>query len=948
MEDKKFIPKIVDFILEKGWELDHVVIILPSMRAGKCLEIELASRYEKPIFSPEIYTIDTWIKKSSSFQIVDSMNILFEMYHVHLEVEKDIEKRSFDSFYQWGSTLLSDFEEIDKYLIDPKQLFKNLKDVKDIENWSFNSEELTEQQQKFLAFWELLPEYYNGLKDRLALKNWAFSGMAFREVAEKIELVSPEKDERQFIFAGFNALSLSEMTIIRKLFVKGRGHVLQNVDEFYYNAIHHEAGHFQRKLNEFLEKKPENFIERDMMFKEKSVEIIECAQTIAQVNTASTLLSKLSPAELNETLLLLADETLAGPMMKNLPQNIQKANITMGLQLRDTSVKLWVDLLFSIQENFQRFSTKSLYHKDLFKLWQHPFYQLFVNDAVSKVQREIEQRVINKNRIFLSPKNLKLNHSVLEQILELISTPWENDYRKGLQIMHTLNRLIFGNFKEENEFEKAIVKSFEKAVRAFQNTVKEGLPEMGLRIFKQLFQQHWGKHRIAYEGTPTDGLQMMGLLETRLLDFKNIICLGLNEGSMPPNNPIQTLIPMDLRVGFGMPTTRDKQGLFAHHFYRLLHKAEHLTITFSNASDEQNAEPSRYIQQLELEWSRLAKNLKLEKKTYTLLASPVKMQLDKVKKTPDILEKLDRILASSVSASALNKYLTCPLDFYYRYILEYGEEDEVEEEMNNSTLGIIIHNVLEELYEPFAFFNSKGEPKLSPKMLLPLDVERMLGEYEKLIKTGFKEHYDNDENSFMIGKNYLSYEMALSLTKKFLNKEKEWLMNKNEPLMIHSLERRLESSIKLNIHGKEKIINLKGFVDRMDGFGDKIRIVDYKSGKVKQEDLDTKKGTRGSVYDEGYLFKFIAENNKPYFLQLWIYAYLFKQSFGYLPDEVSIISFVHYPEAPLSIFTGDMSMEDFVDQLPNVLTQILEEMYSEVPFEHNPRDNYITYCDYCG
>jgi len=265
--------------------------------------------------------------------------------------------------------------------------------------------------------------------------------------------------------------------------------------------------------------------------------------------------------------------------------------------------------------------------------------------------------------------------------------------------------------------------------------------------------------------------------------------------------------------------------------------------------------------------------------------------------------------------------------------------------MNNSTLGTIIHNVLEELYEPFAQFNSKGEPKDSAKMLLPLDIERMLGGYEKLIKTGFKEHYDNDENSFMIGKNYLSYEMALSLTKKFLNKEKEWLMNKNKPLMIHSLERRLESTIKLNIHGNEKIINLKGFVDRMDGFGDKIRILDYKSGKVKQEDLNSKKT---KVAEDGYLFKLIATNNKPYFLQLWIYAYLFKQSFGYLPDEVSIISFVHYPEAPLSIFTGDMSMEDFVDELPNVLTQILEEMYSNVPFEHNPRDLYITYCDYCG
>lgn len=945
MQGQKFIARIVDYILEKEWDLDQVVIILPSLRAGKYLEIELASRFDRPIFSPEISTIDQWVKHSSTFQVVDSMSILFELYQVHLEIETDPVDRTFDAFFQWANTLLSDFEEIDKYLVDPKQLFKNLKDIKDIENWSFNSETLTQQQEKFLAFWELLPRYYNGLKERLAKKNWAFSGMAFREVAQQIELVSPSQDKRHFVFAGFNALSLAEMTIIRKLHVKGRAHILQNVDQFYYDAKHHEAGHFQRKLNEFLERKVDSFVEKDMLTEPKKIQIIQCAQGIAQVHVASTLLSEMAPSDLNETLLLLADETLAGPMMKNLPLNIQKANITMGLQLRDTSVKLWVDLLFNIQENFQRFRTKSLYHKDLFKLWQHPFYQVFVEESTAKAQREIENRIIQKNRIFLSPDNLDLKNPLLQKMMVLLSTPWEGNFQKALLIMRQLNQLIFGHLKEENEFEKAILKSFEKAVMSFHNIIKNNLPEMGIRIFRQLFQQHWGKHRIAYEGTPTEGLQMMGLLETRLLDFKNIICLGLNEGHMPPNNPIQTLIPMDLRLGFGMPTTRDKQGLFAHHFYRLLHKVEQMTITHSSMGEELHVEPSRYIQQMVLEWGRLAKNVQVEQRIYNLSASPVKVQLDAVQKTPEIFDKLDQILANSVSASALNKYLTCPLDFYYRYILEYGEEDEVEEEMNNSTLGTIIHNVLEKMYEPFAHFDAQGDKNEDAKMLLPLDITRMEGVYEQLIREEFKKHYDNDEKSFLIGKNYLSYEMALSLTKQFLQKEKEMLMRAGKPMMIQALERKLEAEITLSVWGKEKKINLKGFIDRMDGFDDKIRIVDYKSGKVKQEDVSTK---QGGVANTDYLFGRIAKDNKTYFLQLWIYAYLFKRNYGYLPDEVTIISFVNYPEAPLSLFTGDMSLEDFVDELPKVLTLILEEMYSNQPFVHNPREKYMTYCDYCG
>jgi ATP-dependent helicase/nuclease subunit B len=309
MQGKKFITKIVDFILENGWSLNEIVIVLPSLRAGKYLESELASRFDKPIFSPDIITIDQWIKEASTFQVVDNLTILFELYQVHLEIENNPVDRQFDAFFQWANTLLADFEEIDKYRVDPAQLFKNLKDVKDIENWSFNNEVLTEQQKKFLAFWELLPKYYEGLHQRLAKKNWAYSGMAFREVSDKIELVSPTEDKRQFIFAGFNALSLSEMTIIRKLYVKGRAHILQNADKFYYQAFHHEAGHFQRELNKFLEKKADHFLENDMLTEDKEIQVVQCAQSIAQINTASTLLSKMTAEELNETLVLLAEQT---------------------------------------------------------------------------------------------------------------------------------------------------------------------------------------------------------------------------------------------------------------------------------------------------------------------------------------------------------------------------------------------------------------------------------------------------------------------------------------------------------------------------------------------------------------------------------------------------------------------------------------------------------------
>ncbi len=940
MQESKFITRIADFIIENEWPLEDLVIILPSNRARKYLEIELASKFDHPIFAPQILTIDNWIRSASSHKVVDKLNILFELYSVHLEIEQDVTDRSFDAFYNWATTLLADFEEIDKYLVDPKQLFKNLKDIKDIENWSFNSEELSETQQKFLEFWDRLPQYYEGLREKLNKKNWAYGGMAFREVAENIELVSPREDKRIFIFAGFNALSLSEMTIIRKLYVRGNAHILQNIDAFYYKAKHHEAGYFQRSLNEFLSRKPENFLENDMLTKEKNIELISCAQGIGQVNVAATILSKMTENELNDTLLLLADESLAAPMMKNLPLNIGRANITMGLQLHNTSVKLWVDLLFSVQENFTRFKTKSLYHKDLFKLWQHPFYQAFTSKEIIGKQRQLENYIISRNRIFLSPNSVSLETKPIEQLFEVLMQPWNNDFGKALNQMRELNRKIYPILKKENEFEKAILRTFDKSIIAFQNTLGEDFPEMSLRTFKLLFQQNWGSQRIAYEGTPTEGLQMMGLLETRMLDFKNIICLGLNEGTMPPGNPIQTLIPMDLRNYFGMPRTRDKQGLFAHHFYRLLHKMENMTVTYTAAQESLNSgEPSRYIQQMRLEWERQSQNVKISEKTYVLDASAVKNQMNTISKTPDILDKIDRILENSISASALNTYLNCPLDFYYRYILEYGEEDQVEEEMNNNTLGTIIHTVLEDLYQPFAQRDKQGNKNPNPKALEPIDIDRMVGKYPELVKREFKKHYDEDENSFAAGKNFLSFKMALKLMKRFFKEEKKWISNVKQPLMILSLEQKLETSITLIIHGQEKTVNLKGFIDRMDGFGDKTRIVDYKSGKVDQKDLSTNKGN-------------VAENlrkaaEKGKILQLWIYAYLFRETYGYLPDEVNIISFINYPDSPLTLETGDMSLDDFVEALPDVLTEIFEEMYdADIPFTHNS-EQYISYCQYC-
>jgi hypothetical protein len=335
-----------------------------------------------------------------------------------------------------------------------------------------------------------------------------------------------------------------------------------------------------------------------LLTEKKAIEIIECAQTAGQAKVAGTLLDEMDPKLIDQTLVLLADESLIVPVLKNLPKKIGKANITLGLPLRNTALRTWVDLLFGIQENKLRFKSEGIYFNDLQKLWNHPFVNAILTEEEKANVVRIEHEIIKRNSIFLSLKNIEIGE-IGNKIMQLVFKPWKNDWLEGLLTIRELSRFIYKYLEEAFDFEKAILEGFDRALIDFENISKEGLPEMNLKSFKTLFNQHWNLKNIAYHGNPMEGLQIMGLLETRLLDFENIICVGMNEGSMPPTNPIQTMVPMDLRQYFGLPTPREKQGLFAHHFYRLLHHCNKMYVTYTSAQEKIGSnEASRYLLQL--------------------------------------------------------------------------------------------------------------------------------------------------------------------------------------------------------------------------------------------------------------------------------------------------------------------------------------------------------------
>lgn len=380
-----------------------------------------------------------------------------------------------------------------------------------------------------------------------------------------------------------------------------------DADIYYYENKIHEAGAFIRKNLDFLEIGKPEIIGDHLRDKNLVLNVVECAQHTGQVKVAASELSNLSPAELDSTLVLLADETLISSMVKNIPVSVGKANITLGLPLSQTPIKTWVELIFDIQENKSRFKSNAIYYKDLQRIINHVFTLGAINREEKRILVTLEQETIRKNKVFQNCEKLDLGTQT-QRILQLITQDWDQDWKKAMEVIRSLNKFLLELLPITNEFERNIIKVFDESLLEFEQILKEGIPKIALRSFKLLFFQHWGGKSIAYHGNPIQGLQVMGLLETRLLDFEHLIIIGLNEGKLPNTNVLNSVIPMDLRYGLGLPSLREKQGLFAHHFYRLLHKCKTFTATYTTAVEQISSnEASRYLLQLELELANYTK-----------------------------------------------------------------------------------------------------------------------------------------------------------------------------------------------------------------------------------------------------------------------------------------------------------------------------------------------------
>jgi len=931
-----FIGKVAKFIKDKEFQLETLHVIVPSDRAIKQVQLELSKVYSAPIYAPNICTIDQWMRPHDQ-TLIDQTRQLITLYSTCSKMAY-FENETFEEFLGWANMLLQDFEEIDRYMLDANSVFKNLKSIKELECWQIDDDELSSSQLKFKDFWEQIPEIYSAFQAELRSQNKMTSGWAYREFATHIDSYISPDDDHHYIFAGFNALSNSELTAIKKLIEANRAHFLSDSDVFYTADSIHEAGTFIRKNHDYLGVGYTIPQGNELGEKKIDIQIIECTQQIGQVKIASTELHKLSKKEQDSTLILLCDESLITSITKNIPENIQKMNISLGLPITQTAIKSWVDILFQIQENKVKFNTEAIYFYDFQRLINHSLTIGCLSMKEVYILGEIEYDSIKKNRVFHSKETVKKT-PLISEFIDLIYDRWGDDWQKAIHNIRALNSLIITHISPQNPFEHSLMEVFDESLIEFQNIIEEGIPKMSQKSFKLFFDQHWIRKNMSFKGDQRDGIQVMGLLETRLLDFNHIVAIGMNEGNLPATNAINSFIPMDLRAALGMPTTREKQGVFAHHFYRLLHQCNKLTATYCTNNEQLGPqEKSRYLLQLELELMRLNKNIRIEKSYYNIpLQQSSKSNSQVIDKSELILGRIENYFNHSISASSLNKYLQCPLDFYYQYIAELGEEKTIEEDIESQQFGSLIHNTLEILYEKHALYDKSGKenlPKRGP--LLIEEVEKMLVEYKGILEQQFMAYFDNEAQLFLEGKNVLSYTIAQDTIKNMLEKELAFLKAQTEPVYIIQIESKKSISLELDVQGEKRTITFSGYIDRIDRIGNNYRVIDYKSGRVKDKNVEFKLNKNGII---------ASFSGCKHAVQLALYSLFFKESFGKLPDEALIFSLTDVVKLEYPLEYKNQNLEDICQLFRGFLEEVLNEIFDkDHPITHTEEAKYCSHC----
>ncbi len=832
---EKFLETVARYIYSHHPSgLEDVCLIFPNRRSSVFFTAYLQRLLVKPVIGPHLTTIHEFITSFSKIQRAERLkliSVLYEIFTKHSGAKED-----FDSFYFWGEVLLSDFEDVDKYLVDAGSLFQNIADLKEaglqfdfleesqkevlLQFWgSLGKWETYKNQEKFLRVWRILGPVYKEFRKKLEQEQIAYEGMIFRQVAEKIRSGKgiPLASDRYYII-GMNALNTCEEEVLTYIKDAGKGVFLWDYDEAYLKDPKNEAGYFIRK-NIAAYQPPEDFPPwKDGFNAEKEIQFFSVASTHGQAQIIPQILETTDQA-FDHTALVLADESLLFPVLGAIPGSISSVNVTMGYPVKNASVYGFVSLLGNLIHN-ARWGKKGevdFYYQFVFDILNH---QLLGDIEPQKV-REFQETARKKNRIYLESGDL--NFSDLHQLI--FTVPREvSEY--GAYFRAVLKKLYFHGKTQQpgNKVLPELIVCMYQAFEKLEITLSEVEASGGFRVSKPVFfrllNQYLSQVSVSFEGEPLKGLQVMGVLETRCLDFSNVLILGFNEDFWPRSSLAPSFIPYNLKLVFGVPTVDNQEAMYAYYFYRLVQRAKKLTVTFNTVKEGmRSGEMSRYGYQLIYDSGHTVHQKNLE---FRFRSKEIKAL--KVKSSAEIIELLVKRFTPErpLSPSALNTYIGCKYRFYLQYIAGLPEREKIAEEVDSRLFGNIFHKAVEYVYG-MAENPVKGEwinKILNDKQSLDQAVRKAFA------KTFFKT--DNPAAIRFDGSTSLSYEFIRSYLQQLLNVDRNLA-----PFDLVSLEKKYFRMQEVNANGIPIKIPVGGIIDRMDRVGGVLRVMDYKTGFVK-------------------------------------------------------------------------------------------------------------------
>ncbi len=819
--------------------LAHTAVVFPNKRAGLFFNEYLAQESDSPIWSPAYVSISELFRSLSPWEVGDPVKLVCELYKIFRRETQSTE--TLDDFYFWGEMLISDFDDADKNKVDTDKLFSNLQDLRNIMDdytfiddeqeeairqffQNFSIERRTALKERFISLWDVLGNIYKGFRESLASQNIAYEGMMYRHVIEHLDV--DKLPYEKYVFVGFNVLNKVEHTLFTQLKDVGKAVFYWDYDEFYMKenrqAVTHEAGEFiRRNLRDFPSPLSGELFKN--LSKPKEVHYIASSTENAQARYLPQWIRNNLTTPEKETAVVLCNEALLQPVLHSLPAEVKHVNITMGFPLSQTPVYSFLIALLELHTHGFNFKSGRYTFQSVVTLLKHPYTRQLTGQA-----ELLEKELTRNNRFYPLPGELGK-----DEFLTRLFTPLSGNLNLCIRLSETLQQVAgiyqanTSGTEDTDAFNQLYRESLFKAyttINRFRTLIEEDELTVQSETFRRLLVKVLSATNIPFHGEPAIGMQVMGVLETRNLDFRHLVLLSVNEGQLPKSGGDSSFIPYNLRKAFGMTTIEHKIAVYAYYFYRLLQRAERITLMYNTSSDGLNrGEWSRFMLQFLIEWPHPITRQFLEAGQ-----SPQGTSSITVEKTPDVMRRMQSLFdvranpKAKFSPSALNYYLDCPLKFYYRYVAGLSAPDEVSAEIDSATFGSIFHYAAEHIYKDLTT-HGKVINKEALETLLRNEVK--LQDY---VDTAFKKLFFNvpqNEKPEYNGVQLINSAVIARYLKQLLQNDLRYA-----PFTFIASEMEVDEPIDIQTPKGVIKSRIGGIIDRMDSKDGTLRIVDYKTG----------------------------------------------------------------------------------------------------------------------